>query len=51
MFQNQELPKQLTETIPFGMGSLLRVNNVTGTPYISIGTQGGQNTFVNVIQL
>ena len=44
--------KTIAETrVPFGMGSLLRVNNVTGVPYISIGTQAGQNTFDNVIQL
>ena len=33
------------------MGSLLKLNNVTGVPYISIGTKPGQNTFDNVIQL
>jgi len=37
--------------VPFSMGSLLKLNNVTGVPYISIGTKPGQNTFDNVIQL
>ena len=44
--------KSIAETrVPFSMGSLLKVNNVTGVPYISIGTQAGQNTFDNVIEL
>ena len=30
-----------TASVPFSMGSLLRVNNVTGTPYINLG---GDNT-------
>ena len=44
--------KSIAETrVPFSMGSLIKVNNVTGVPYISIGTQAGQNTFDNVIEL
>ena len=44
--------KSIPETrVPFSMGSLLKVNNVTGVPYISIGTQAGQNTYDNVIEL
>ena len=44
--------KDIAETrVPFSMGSLLKVNNVTGVPYISIGTQAGQNTYDNVIEL
>ena len=36
--------KSIPETrVPFSMGSLIKVNNVTGVPYISIGTQAGQN--------
>ena len=31
-------------SIPFSMGSLLRVNNVQGTPYINLG---GNNTNVH----
>ena len=34
--------------IPFDMGSLIRVNNVSGTPYINIG---GANNSANVIKL
>ena len=44
--------KSIAETrVPFQMGSLLKVHNVTGVPYISIGTQAGQNTSDNVIEL
>ena len=44
--------KSIAQTkVPFSMGSLLKVNNVAGVPYISIGSQQGQNTFDNVIQL
>ena len=52
-----DVPKpRTTQTIaetrvPFSMGSLLKINNVTGVPYISIGTQEGQNNFDNVIEL
>lgn len=39
--------------IPFSMGSLLKVNNVYGTPYINIGasTSGAQTTQVNIVEL
>ena len=38
--------------VPFSMGSLVRVNNVHGIPYIKIGgTAAGGNTSANVIDL
>ena len=38
--------------LPFSMGSLIRVNNVHGIPYIKIGgTAAGGNTSANVIDL
>ena len=39
--------------VPFAMGSLLKVNNVTGVPFINIGAavSGTQTTQVNVVQL
>ena len=38
--------------IPFNMGSLLRVNNVAGVPYINIGDTSGTNTTdSNIIEL
>ena len=38
--------------LPFSMGSLIRVNNVYGIPYIKIGgTAAGGNTSANVIDL
>ena len=38
-----------TSQIPFVMGSLLRVNNVAGVPYINIGDTGNANTTDNNI--
>ena len=45
--------KKVTGTrVPFSMGSLIRVNNVHGIPYIKIGgTAAGGNTSANVIDL
>tara|TARA_R100000030_G_scaffold41449_2_gene31099 strand:+ start:13475 stop:20908 length:7434 start_codon:yes stop_codon:yes gene_type:complete len=41
-----------TSQIPFTMGSLLRVNNVSGVPYINIGdTSGANTTDSNIIEL
>ena len=38
--------------IPFNMGSLLRVNNVSGVPFINIGdTSGANTTDDNIIEL
>ena len=39
--------------IPFAMGSLLKVNNVCGVPYINIGASvsGAQTTQANIIEL
>ena len=39
--------------VPFGMGSLLKVNNVHGVPYINIGASvsGSQTTQANIIEL
>ena len=38
--------------LPFSMGSLIRVNNVHGIPYIKVGgTAAGGNTSANVIDL
>ena len=39
------------ETIPFRMGSLLRVNNVHGTPYISLGPKPGSVGVGNTVTL
>ena len=41
-----------TASIPFAVGSLIRVNNVYGTPYINIGTPAsGGATNTNIINL
>ena len=40
-----------TASIPFAVGSLIRVNNVYGTPYINIGTPasgGATNTNLSI---
>jgi len=39
--------------VPFGMGSLLKVNNVHGVPYLNIGASqsGAQTTQANIIEL
>jgi len=39
--------------VPFAMGSLLKVNNVYGVPYINIGasSSGAQTTQANIIEL
>ena len=47
------LSKSRTANIPFAMGSLMRVNNVHGVPYINIGNSasGAQTTEANTIGL
>ena len=39
--------------VPFTMGSLLKINNVAGTPYINIGdaTTGNNTTNTNIVEL
>lgn len=48
----RDVKKVQGSRVPFGMGSLIRVNNVHGIPYIKIGgTAAGGDTSANVIGL